>query len=74
MYNLMQYSSSYSETTGSLWSYSNDKATNFNGDIVNTNIFKSFKYKAKLLKNIEGDGANGILKDTTIAVPLKLES
>ena len=39
------------ETTGSLWFYPKDEATNFRADIANTNNFKSFKYKAKLLGN-----------------------
>ena len=29
-YNLIEYSLNYSETTGSLWFYSKDEATNFN--------------------------------------------
>ena len=37
MYNLIEYGSSYFETTGSLWFYSKDKATNFNADIANNN-------------------------------------
>ena len=48
MYNLIKFSSNYSETRGSLWFYSKDEATNFNADIANTNDFKSFMYKAKL--------------------------
>ena len=36
-----------------------------------TEAFKSFKYKAKLLGNTIANGLNRILKDTTIAVPLK---
>ena len=32
MYNLIGYSLNYSETTGSLWFYSKDEATNFNVD------------------------------------------
>ena len=32
MYNLIEYSSNYSETTGSLWFYSKDEATNFDFD------------------------------------------
>ena len=48
MYNLLEYSSNYSETTGCLLFYSKDEATNFNNDIENTDGFKSFKYKAKL--------------------------
>ena len=75
MYNLIEYSSNYSETTGSLWFYSKDEATNFNADIANDDSFKSFKYKAKLLGNTAAQpvptATNGILKNATIAVPLK---
>ena len=71
MYNLIEYGSHYSETTGSLWFYSKDEGIDFNVDIANTNDFKSFKYKAKLLRKTEVDNANGILKNATIAVPLK---
>ena len=71
MYNLIEHSSNYSETTGILWFYSKDEATNLNAGIAHTNDFKSFKYKAKLLENTEVDDANGILKDATVAVPLK---
>ena len=39
-YNLTEYSSSYSETTGSLWFHSKDQANNFNADIANSNNFK----------------------------------
>ena len=48
MYNLIEYSSNYSETTGSLRFYFKDEETNFNVDIANDNNFKSFMYKAKL--------------------------
>ena len=51
MYNLIEHSSNYSETTRSLWFYSKDEATDFNADIVNDHNFKSFKQKAKLLGN-----------------------
>ena len=75
MYNLREYSSNCSETTGSLWFFSKDEGTNFNADIANTNNFKSFKYKTKLLGNTEAqpapNNANGILKNTAIAVQLK---
>ena len=75
VYNLIEYSSSYSEITGSLWFYSKDEATNFNADITNDNDLKSFMYKAKLLGNTvpqpNPNHANGILKDATITVPLK---
>ena len=46
MYNFLEYSSNYYGTTGSLWFYSKDEATNFSNDIEYSNEFKSFKYKA----------------------------
>ena len=75
MYNLIEYSSNYSEKTGSLWFYSKNEANSFKADIANNNSFKSFKYKVKLLGNAEAqpnpNHANGILENSTIAVPLK---
>ena len=71
MYNLIEYSTDYSETTGSLWLYSKDEATNFDADIANNNNFKSFEYKVKLLETAVADGPNGILRNTTITVQLK---
>ena len=75
MYNPVEYSSNYSEATGSLCVYSKDEATNFNANIANDDNFKSFKYKAKLLGNtaahLAPNAANGILKIATSVVPLK---
>ena len=75
IYNLIKYSSNYSETTGSLCFYWKDEATNFNTDVSNTDNFKSLKYKAKLLGNTfaqpGANTANGILQIVAIAVPLK---
>ena len=74
MYNLIEYSSNYSETTGNLWFYSEDEATNTNPDIVNDDNFKSFKYRAKLLGNTatqDNNAANGNAKNAIIPVPLK---
>ena len=75
MYNLIEYSWNYSDTTGSLWFYSKDEGTNFNADIAKTDNVKSFKYNAKLLGNTvaqpTANVANGILRNATIAVPLK---
>ena len=67
----MEYSSNYSEITRSLWFYSKDEATNFNLYIENNNDFKSFEYNPKLLGNTVVDGANGVLRNATIAVLLK---
>ena len=78
MYDLIEYSSNYSETTGSLWFYSKDEATDFNTYIASTSNFKSFKYKGKLLGNTIAQPApnqpNGSLKNVTIGVPLKYVS
>ena len=71
MYNLKNHSSNYSDTTGSLWFHSKDKATNFDTDTANTNAFKSLNYKAKLLENTVADGNKSILKNATIAISLK---
>ena len=57
----MEYNSNYSETIGSSWSYSKDKATNFNADANDINFngnyfnFNSFKYKARLLGSTEAE-------------------
>ena len=69
MYNVIEYSSNYSDTTGRLWYDTEDVATNFDSDIAK-NVFKSFKYKDKLLESTVVDGNNSIL-NAVIAVPLK---
>ena len=71
MYNLLEYTPNYSDMTGSLWFYSKYEATNFNANIEDTNNFKSLKYETKLLRNTEADGANGVLRNTTIVAALK---
>ena len=61
-----------------LWSgskfifFSKDEATNFDAHIANSNNFKSFKYKAKLLGDTDSDEANRILRSATISVPLSI--
>ena len=66
MYNLIEYSSNYSETTESLWFYPKDETTNCNAYIANNINFKSFEYKCKLLENAKAphnpNQANRILK------------
>ena len=72
MYNLLEYSSNYSGKTGSLWFYSNDEATNFNVDTANTDVFKSFKHKAKLIQGTVAQPKQnqiyGVLNNAIIAV------
>ena len=75
MHNLIEYSSNYSKTTGSLWFYSKDEATSFNNNLEYTDNFKSFEYKTKLLGNtIAQPVPNGILKNATIAASWKFLS
>ena len=71
VYNLIKYSSNYSQNSRSLWFYLwlkiytrfmvlfmvKDEATNFNNNIANRNNFKSFKYKDTLLENTAADPA-----------------
>ena len=66
MCNLIEYSPNHSKKTGDLWFYSKDEAANFNVDTANSNNFKSFEYKAKLLRNNGADGANRILKNAKL--------
>ena len=49
MKNLPEDILNYFVTTGSLWFYFKDEATNFNTNIKHPDDFKYFKYKAKLL-------------------------
>ena len=62
MYSLIKYNSNYSETASTLSSYSKDETTN---------SFKSFKNKAKLLRNTEADEDNGIFYNIAIYESLK---
>ena len=47
----IECSSKYSDATGSSWFYTKDEAINFNFNFTNDDGFKSFKYKAKLLRD-----------------------
>ena len=49
MYNLLEYSQSYSMTSGSLWNYYIDETNNFDD---NASDGKSFKYKTKIIGKI----------------------
>ena len=46
MYNLLEYSSNYSDKTGSLRFYSKDEAISHDTNIVHGNACKSFRHKA----------------------------
>ena len=51
VYNLLEYSSNYSDKTVSLRFYSKDEANNLNANIQNNNGFRSLDYKNKLLSD-----------------------
>ena len=67
MYNLIEYSDNYSDTSGSLWQFKRDEIIN-NADVTNDDNAPSFKYKANLIGNTENNGTKNGVK---IAVPLK---
>ena len=67
MYNLIEYSDNYSDTSGSLWGFKRDEINN-NADGTNDNNAPSFKYKASIIGNTEDNGRKNGVK---IAVPLK---
>ena len=71
MYNLLEYSSSYSDTTSSLWFYFQDEATNFNDNFAD-NIFYTYKTKTKtkLIGNTVANGDTGTLRNAITTVPL----
>ena len=71
MYNLIEYSDNYSETSGSLWQYckeipavnNNDEVVDFNG----ANATDSFNFKTKIIGRTNDDG----IINTEIMAPLK---
>ena len=67
MYNLIEYSDNYSDTSGSLWNFKRDEIVN-NADMTNGDNAPSFKYKASPIGNTK---TNGTKKGVKRAVPLK---
>ena len=50
MYNLIEYSDNYSDTSGSLWDFKRDEIVN-NANVTNDDNAPSFKYKASNIGN-----------------------
>ena len=67
MYNLIEYSEYYSDTSGSLWDFKRDEIVN-NADVTNDDNCLSFKYKASIIGNT---GENGRKNGVKIVVPVK---
>ena len=72
MYNLIEYSDNYSDTSRSLWHFKRDEQNMNDGNPANvtTADSSSFKYKLSFFKTLENDD-NGVFKNVKIAVPLK---
>ena len=66
MYNLIEYTDNYSDTSGSLWQFKRDEI--YNNANVNVDNFSSFKYKSDLIGNVAADGT---VENVKVAVPLK---
>ena len=67
MYNLIECSDNYSDTSGSLWDFKGDEIVD-NANVTNDDNAPSFKYKASIIGNTEDNGRKNGVK---IAVPLK---
>ena len=73
IFNLIEYSDNYLDTSGSLWQFKRDEQNINNGNIpvdVNSTNSISSKYKSSFFETLEDDD-NGIFKNVKIAVPLK---
>ena len=55
MYNFIEYSGNYSDTTSSLLGFKRDEIVN-NVDVGNDNNAPSFKYKASIIGDTEDNG------------------
>ena len=71
MYNLIEYSGNYSDTSGSLWQFKRDEVPNNNADLTIDNS-QSFKYKAALIEKTANavNDTNSSVKNTKIVVSL----
>ena len=71
MYNLIEYSDNYSDTSGSLWQFKRYEVPANNADLAIKNS-DSFKYKAALLgKTANRNDGKSFIKDAKKVVPLK---
>ena len=60
MYNLIEYSDNYSDTSGSLWNFKRGEIIN-NADVANDNNAPSFKIKVSIIGNTNSNGRkNGV--------------
>ena len=74
MYNLIEYSDNYQDSSATLYQYKRDEPPNNNANNITTVNSKSFKYKASLLGDTAADGVNRKMDNAKILVPLKYVS
>ena len=67
VYNLIEYSDNYFDSSGSFWDFKRDDIVN-NANVTNDDNAPSFKYKANLIGNTE---TNRTKKGVKIVIPLK---
>ena len=70
IYNLIEYSDNYSDTSESLQNFKRDEIIN-NANVTNDDNAPSFKCKANLIGNTVADGRHEKKEGVKIAVPLK---
>ena len=71
MYNLIEYSDNYQDSSATLFQYKKDEPPEANAiNNLTTNTSRSFKYKVKLLSNPVLDG-NIAKRSVKVVVPLK---
>ena len=72
MYNLIEYSDNYSDTSGRLWQFKRDEQNmnNVNPADVTTDGSSSFKYKSSFFRSLTA-ADNGAFKNLKISVLLK---
>ena len=70
MYNLIEYSDNYSDSTASLYHFKRQEPPPNNADLTTANS-SSFKYKSTLLENSTADNAHRVWTNTKIIAPLK---
>ena len=68
MYNLIEYSDNYSDTSGNVWQFKRDEVPANNADLTINNS-QSFKYKAAPVgKTANAKDGNRYVKNTKIVV------
>ena len=74
MYNLIEYSDNYSDTSGSLQQFKKDGSpvtNDGNLDKLSTDNSTSFKYKSNFIRESTVVADNRVFKNVKTAVPLK---